>query len=161
MRTATFSDAALAAEINARFACVWVNKRPSETFPFFRQITPREMKSFSSGTGAPNITSVFATPEGRVLNAFPGYLDSLKFREEMGLAEQVHRYGFEDYAGLHRGRTGAYLPPKTLPTDPRTSSVGARAHLKLAESGFLRLEDITDLFFAELAPSLQCLQQRK
>lgn len=161
MRTVAFSDPALAAEINARFACAWVNKRPSETFPFFRQITAREMKGITPGAGASNVTSIFATPEGRVLNAFPGYLNPATFRAEMELAEEVCRYGFEDYAGLHLARAGAYLPPTVAIHSKRTSSTGARAHLKLAESGFLRLEDITDAFFGEPAPSLQCLQQRK
>jgi hypothetical protein len=154
MRTVTFSDAALAAELDARFACVWVNQRPSEEFKDFRQIAPREVRSLGTGAGVTNVTSIFATPEGRVLNAFPGYLNPETFRAEMELAQEVHRYGFENYIGLHRARSRAYLAPTVAIHSKHTSSVGARAHFKLAQSGFLFLEDFERPFFEELAPGL-------
>jgi len=162
MRTGAFSDAALAAELNARFACAWVNKKPGEKFENFRQITDRECRSLYPGAGVSNVTSIFATPEGRVLNAFPGYLDTAAFRTEMELAGEVHRWGFEDYEGLHRARAEAYLPKKPpvklSPSDDSMLPVGARAHRKLARAGFLRIEDVTYAYFDDLVPRMQTLR---
>lgn len=162
MRTVTFSDAALAAELNAKFACAWVNKKPSEKFEYFRQVTDKECRSLYPGAGAANVTSIFATPEGRVLDAFPGYLAPDAFRAEMELAGEVHRWGFEDYEGLHRARAEAYLPKKapakTSPSDESALPVGARAHRKLARAGFLRIEDVTYTYFDDFAPRMQSLR---
>lgn len=156
-----FSDAVLAAELNAKFACAWVNKKPSEKFEYFRQITDRECRSLTPGAGASNVTSIFATPEGRVLNAFPGYLAPETFRAEMKLAEEVHRWGFEDYEGLHRARAEAYLPrklpAKTTRADDSMLPIGVRVHRKLAKAGFLWVEDVTDAYFNEFAPRMASL----
>ena len=114
MRTVVFSDERVALAVNAKFVCVWENKAPAARFtggPVPEK--PPQGGGLPVGTGATNVVSVFATPDGDVLNAVPGYLDVEGFLDEMRLAWAVRRLTMDaefqlkpdaakTFAGLHR-----------------------------------------------------------
>ncbi len=166
MRTGTFSSRDAALRLNEKFACAWVNWKPEETFPNFRQLTHRDCLILPVGAGVTNVLSVFATPEGAVLNAFPGFLDPSRFREETDFALEVERRGLEAYAELHRARAEEYRPkngPKPKqPLDESALPLGTRAHLKLAKAGVQRVGEIPRAFFQDLAPRMvECFAPRR
>jgi len=114
MRTVVFSDERVALAVNARFVCVWENKSPGARFPDPNvvRVLPRPETGLPIGVGASNVMTVFATPDGDVLNAVPGNLDVEAFFDEMRLAWAVRRLtrdgddelkpgASKSYAGLH------------------------------------------------------------
>jgi len=117
MRTVVFSDARVALAFNARFVCVWENQAPRTRFsdhpPKPEKLLYRSNEDLPLGTGGLNVISVFATPEGQILNAVPGYSSAETLFDEMRLALAVRKLAFESdftlkpgsarsYAGLHR-----------------------------------------------------------
>ncbi len=113
MRTVVFSDERVALAVNARFVCVWENKSPGARFSGPVVEKPPQACGLPIGTGATNVVSVFATPDGDVLNAVPGYLDVEAFLDEMRLAWAVRRLTMDSeyqlkpgavktFAGLHQ-----------------------------------------------------------
>lgn len=93
MRTGVFSDERVALATNARFISVWENRRPEVKFPDGRALRPEKILegpcSLPIGAGGTNVISVFATPEGDVLTAVPGFLDVERFFDEMRVAWEV------------------------------------------------------------------------
>ncbi len=160
MRTVTFSDPAIRKDLAARFACVWINKRPGETFEKHKPLPEAQCRTLPVGAGTSNVTSIFALADGTVLNAVPGHLDPGRFREEMELAFEVDRWGFEVYPELHRRRAATLDPPRkskgTVKMLPRIGTSWSRpeAHRKLAGAGLLRLEQVTYRYFDELVPRM-------
>ncbi len=140
MRTVVFSDEGVAREMNARFVSSWLNRRPEARF----HGTP-DVRELPLGAGADNVTSIFSTPDGLVLNAVPGYLDAANFLKEMRLAlalhERLRARGLNGgtYAQAHR--------------DFDTGNRIARlAHDRLAKAGLPRIEELRPGYFDGLAP---------
>lgn len=158
MRAVTFSDPTIRRDLSARFACVWINKRPEETFEKHTPLSETQCRTLPVEAGTTNVTSIFALADGTVLNAVPGHLDPRRFREEMELAFEVDRWGFEVYPELHR-RRAATLKPKSqgkIKLLPKTATFWSlpEAHQKLADAGLLRLEQVTYRYFDELGPKV-------
>ena len=142
MRTVVFSDERVALAFNARFVSVWENHAPNVRFsddpPKPEKYLYRrsgELLDLPLGTGGTNVISIFATPDGQVLNAVPGYLDAESLFDEMRLALAVKKLTLDrngkplpgasrSYEGLHQAAARAYGP-----------SVPATAHETLARRG--------------------------
>jgi hypothetical protein len=133
MRTVVFSDERVALAVNARFVCVWENKAPEVHFTGAPIGKPPQTCELPVGTGATNVVSVFATPDGDILNAVPGYLDVEGFLDEMRLAWAVQRRTMDSedqlkpnaaktFAGLHQAAAKLCGP-----------DVPGQAHAYLAE----------------------------
>lgn len=164
MRAVTFSDAELARELESRFLCAWVNVRPEETFEGVPLLPESRFRSLPIGAGVTNVTSIFALADGTVLNAVPGHLDAPRFLEEMRLALEVDRWGFESYTVLHSERARTLRPEKPRSRQKGRPPVGALwsligAHVKLAEAGLLHLDTLQPGWFEDIVPriKLTCL----
>jgi len=118
-----FSDERVALAFNAKFISVWENQRPESRFldnpPKPEKVLFQPWEDLPLGQGDTNVISVFATPEGQILNAVPGYLDAEAFLDEMRLAQAVRKLTLDDnyqplpgaskaFAGLHRAASDLY-----------------------------------------------------
>src|ERR1043166_3490432 len=123
MRTVVFSDERVALAFNARFISVWVNQDPNTKFlddpPKPEKYIYQPDEDLPLGTGTTNVVSIFATPEGQILDAVPGYLSAEALFCEMRLALAVRELAMDDehhlksdasrtYAGLHRAAAKIY-----------------------------------------------------
>lgn len=105
MRTVTFSDAKVAAALAKDFACTWKNIRPQEKFDERDNKDLDEMRSgrangevLSEGTGATNICSIFALPDGRIVHAVSGNVKPGTFLQEAAFALKAARAAAEEQA---------------------------------------------------------------
>ena len=147
MRTVVFSDERVALGVNARFVCVWANRTPSVEFPdrdpythpYVHRYEGRIDPSLQLGDGLKNVLSVFATPDGDVLNAVPGYLDVESFFDEMRVALAVREFTMDpDYgpkASADRTYRRIHRSAAALSGDP----LGRNVHNLLASQGRLVL----------------------
>lgn len=139
MRTVVFSDDRAALAFNARFISVWENRDSDTKFlddpPKPEKVLYQSDEDLPLGTGATNVISIFATPEGHILNAVPGYLGVEALLDEMRLALAVRKLALDEhgdrtpdaqrsYIGLHRAAAQLY-----------GCGVPAQAHEILALSG--------------------------
>jgi len=138
-----FSDERVALAFNAKFVSVWENHAPRVRFsdnpPKPEKYLFQPGEDLPLGQGGTNVISVFASPEGHVLNAVPGYLNADALLDEMRLAQAVRKLALDGddlplpgaskaFAGLHRAAATLYgnEPP-------------ARAHWILAKQGLATL----------------------
>src|SRR5438045_1827056 len=123
MRTVVFSDERVALAFNARFVSVWENQdsrvKFSDNPPKPEKYLYQPDEDLPIGTGEMNVICVFATPEGRILNAVPGYLTAEALFDEMRLALAVRELTMDcdfklkprssrSYTGLHRAAATLY-----------------------------------------------------
>lgn len=163
-----FSNETVAKSLDERFVCAWVNKRPEARFRdgMYAALNAEVYSTFPVGAGASNITAIFATAGGTVLNAVPGYLDKERFRAEMELALDLHWKMFDDAGQLRPGAVALYnaahleraKPSGTeaksgvLARSGKRAPVAARAHERLAGAGILGLSELKLDYFDDLDP---------
>lgn len=135
MRTVVFSDERVALAVNARFVCVWENKNPSARFPDpdAVRVLPRPETGLPIGVGASNVMTVFATPDGDVLNAVPGNLDVEAFFDEMRLAWAVQRLTMDANYQLKPGASKTFAGLHQAAAKLCGESVPGLAHAALGE----------------------------
>lgn len=151
MRTVVFSDEEAAKAINKHFVSAWVNKSPRTRFTQSRWRCPPQFRqaTYPLGNGPRNVTSIFATPEGTVLHAVPGYLDVEAFTSEMNFALRLHdaitdaegkqvKDASEIYKKLHGEESKVEFGPSP-----------GKAHARLADAGILKIDKITFGYFKD------------
>lgn len=148
-----FSNDTLANEINERFASAWVNKQPCAKFP----PNVRRPSALPLGAGVTNVTAIFATSGGVVLDAVPGYLDVEGFRAEMRFAIDLHaRMTEQEEDGrrrLFKPEAGAiYKKAHAELAKVQRGPFVAKAHELLAKAGLVTVEKIGFDYWNELAP---------
>jgi len=95
LRTVTFSDAKVAAMVNANFVSAWFNRSPG----FANDDDKAEKSIFQSSNEAfltKNICTFILTPEGRVFHYVAGYLSPELFLRFLDEALSLRRAGFDD-----------------------------------------------------------------
>ena len=90
MRTVTFSDPAIVKLMNERFVCSWLNKTPDEKFIDKFESGCGDPPRLANGVGVRNVTSIFASNDGTVIHAMPGFLDASSFRKHAEFAQALH-----------------------------------------------------------------------
>jgi hypothetical protein len=105
MRTVAFSEAETVKALSEKFVCAWVNRRPDLKFKDGLYPPGWKPRGLSNGSAVTNVTSVFATPDGTIMHAIPGYLDGASFRRHLdfalALARQLSAADAARRAGLH------------------------------------------------------------
>ena len=134
-----FSDERVALAFNARFVSVWENRDPRARFT---DHTPRPERyifqpdeDLPIGTGETNVTCVFATPEGHILNAVPGYLTVEALFEEMRVALAVRERTMDGEFKLKPGASRAYTGIHRAAANLWGPTIPGRAHDRLAKLG--------------------------
>ncbi len=152
-RTVLFSDEKLARKINDRFVSTWIDKGPQHTFEpgIYAHVARSQLEGFALGKGVTNITAVFATADGTVLDAIPGYLDRESFEAEMDFALDLAKKlesciskeeAAATYTSAHHARAYAVTGPYT-----------AAAHVRLEKAGALTLEELGLDYFDDFNPA--------
>ncbi len=156
MRTVVFSDESVAKEMNGRFVSAWMNKRPDIKFQdgLYKDLTDDFYSKYCLGTGVGNITAVFATANGRVLNAVPGYLDAASFKAEMRFAldlnERISNANGTPREDAPELVTNAHVErTKWLGMAARFQKA---AHQRLGQAGVLKIGQVHATYFDDLAP---------
>jgi hypothetical protein len=141
MITVVFSDERVALAVNARFVCVWENKTPSARFPDpnVEKVLPRPATGLPIGVGASNVMTVFATPDGDVLNAVPGNLDVEAFFDEMRLAWAVQRLTVDADGRLKPGASNTFAGLQQAAATLCGDSVPGVAHAVLGQQRIMTL----------------------
>ena len=148
MRTVAFSDAGVVKLLGDKFVCAWVNRRPD--LKFKDGLYPKDWRprGLANGAAVTNVTSVFATPDGTVIHAMPGYLDVAGFKRHLEFAQKVQARLF-DPAVKEVERAGLYAGLHTQAAkDAKDDNEGA-AHLMLAGQ-FMRVGGLKFDFFDRL-----------
>jgi hypothetical protein len=134
MRTVTFSDAKVAAFINANFVSAWHNRAPG-----FKNDDPAaEQAIFQQSSEAyttKNICTFFMSPDGRVIHYFAGYLSPDLFLTEATLALDIRKVAFDasmklSEDGSSKARALHAAQPLASRADP-VSAVGTLAYRSL------------------------------
>jgi hypothetical protein len=90
MRTVAFSDAGIVKVLGDKFVCAWANKRPDLKFKDDLYGTCWVPRGLRNGAAAANVTCVFATADGRLIHAVPGYLDANGLKRHVEFATSLH-----------------------------------------------------------------------
>jgi hypothetical protein len=147
-----FSDQELAKKINDHFVSTWIDKGPQHTFApgIYAHFDRSRTENFAVGTGVTNITAVFATADGTVLDAIPGYLDREKFEAEMDFALDLAKK-LEACTSKDQARS-AFAASHRAQLEHDRGLYAHRAHERLAEVGLLTLHELGLDYFDDFNP---------
>src|SRR5206468_3752610 len=145
MRTVTFSDAGVVKLLNDKFVCAWVNRRPD--LKFKDGLYPKEWRprGLANGAAVTNITSVFATSDGTVIHAIPGYLDVAGFKRHLEFAQNLQAQLY-DPAVKKEDRADLYAQAHLKAAKVAKDDNEGEAHRLLAER-FMRVGELKFEFF--------------
>ena len=139
MRTVVFSDERIALAFNARFVSAWENQNWNTKFsdypPKPEKYIYQPDEDLPLGTGDTNVISVFATPQGHILNAVSGYLSVDALFDEMRLALAVRELTMDGDYKLKPGASRSFVGLHRAAAELCGASVAGRAHRRLAWSG--------------------------
>jgi len=145
MRTVAFSDPEVVKLLNEKFVCAWVNRRPDLKFKdglYGKEWKPR---CLGNGAAVTNITSVFASADGTVVHAMPGYLDVAGFKRHLAFAEKLRDQLF-DPAVKKDDRSAIYSKLHLEAAKSAKDDNESDAHTMLAPR-LMRVEELKFNFF--------------
>ena len=147
MRTVAFSEAETVKALNEKFVCSWVNRRPDLKFKDGLYPPKWKPRCLPAGAGVTNVTSVFATADGMILHAIPGYLDGASFRRQLEFAASLQ----SQLAAAPAARRGAVYKEvhQIAATATRYHYYEATAHQRLA-TAMMWVGDMKFEFFDDL-----------
>jgi hypothetical protein len=85
MRSVTFADGDVVALLNEKFVCCWINLDVERSIDL-PQFTKEQLAPYAEGGGARSLTSIFALPDGRVVNEARGWSKPKPFLAESSFA---------------------------------------------------------------------------
>ena len=138
----------VAKELNKGFVCAWKNKTPQARFPDGMHAYLKNGKQgLGNGAGVTNVTAIFATADGELLHAMPGYLDPQSFLRHLAFAKTMHA----QLAGVRReDRAGVYQAAHEKAVREGTDDLDKGAHRLLAPR-LMRIDELPLGYFNKLA----------
>lgn len=130
------------------FVCAWVNKTPKATFPDGMYDPCKTPRGLPVGTGVTNVTAVFASADGTVIHAMPGYLDPASFLRHLEFAKALDRT-LSDPSVRRADRAGLYAEAHRTAGSVSKIDLEKGTHALLA-GRFMRTDELPLEFFNRL-----------
>lgn len=139
----------MAKALRRDFVCAWVNKTPKAKFQDGMYDHCKNPRGLPVGTGVTNVTAVFASADGTVIHAMPGYLDPASFLRHLEFAKSLERKLSDP--GIRRAdRAGLYAEAHRNAGKASQIELEQAAHALLA-GRFMRTDELSLDFFNRLA----------
>ena len=149
MRTVTFSDAEVIKQLNDTFVCAWVNRRPDLKFKDGLYGPTWKPSGLSDGAGVTNVTSVFATSDGTILHAVPGFLNPAAFKRHLAFARRLHLRLTDPEVKSNEDRSSLYSQAHVDASKISKERKGMAAH-HMMSAACLHISEFKVTFFDDL-----------
>lgn len=144
----TFSDPAVEKALRRDFVCAWMNKSPKAKFADGLYDRVKVPQGLGNGTGVTNVTAVFASSDGTVIHAMPGYLDPASFLRHLEFAKALSAH-LSDPSVRREDRAGMYARAHLEAAKNSKIVLEQKAH-RLLPARFMRVDEFPRNFFAGL-----------
>ena len=140
----------VAKALRRSFVCAWMNKAPQTQFPDGMYDNAPAPCRLRNGAGVTNVTAIFASAEGTVVHAMPGYLDPASFLTHLDFALALHSE-LSDPGVSRERRAGLYAEAHRQAAKRTEIDLEQGAHMLMANR-FMRVDEWPTKFFIPLGP---------